>query len=152
MTILIMSGTTALTRATAFKIDIKGSDYVISGVKDWFLTADLRHVSNEVSFDPQCPKPDPNTASMRFCSNPDYIEVLKGLGINVVELTGNHENDYGPEAFANTVKTYQQLGWTIFGGGLTPEEARKPALVESNGNKIAFYWLQSGWSSQCLGQ
>ncbi|HBF41508.1 MAG TPA: hypothetical protein DDW19_07010 [Anaerolineaceae bacterium] len=138
MTILIMSGTTALTRATAFKIDLKGADYVISGVRDWFLAADLRHVSNEVSFDPNCPKADPNSASMRFCSQPSYIEVLKGLGINVVELTGNHENDYGPEAFAETVKTYQQLGWTTFGGGLTPEDARKPALVENNGNKIAF--------------
>lgn len=138
MTVLIMSGTTALTRATAYKIDLKGAEYVISGVKDWFLAADLRHVSNEVSFDPNCPKADPNSSSMRFCSQPSYIEVLKGLGINVVELTGNHENDYGPEAFAETVKTYQQLGWTIFGGGLTPEDARKPALVENNGNKIAF--------------
>lgn len=138
MTVLIMSGTTALTRATAYKIDLKGAEYVISGVKDWFLAADLRHVSNEVSFDPNCPKADPNSSSMRFCSQPSYIEVLKGLGINVVELTGNHENDYGPEAFAETVKTYQQLGWTIFGGGLTPEDARQPALVENNGNKIAF--------------
>lgn len=138
MTVLIMSGTTALTRATAYKIDLKGAEYVISGVKDWFLAADLRHVSNEVSFDPNCPKADPNSSSMRFCSQPSYIEVLKGLGINVVELTGNHENDYGPEAFAETVKTYQQLGWTIFGGGLTPEDARKPALVENDGNKIAF--------------
>lgn len=138
MTVLIMSGTTALTRATAYKIDLKGAEYVISGVKDWFLAADLRHVSNEVSFDQNCPKADPNSSSMRFCSQPSYIEVLKGLGINVVELTGNHENDYGPEAFAETVKTYQQLGWTIFGGGLTPEDARKPAVVENDGNKIAF--------------
>jgi poly-gamma-glutamate synthesis protein (capsule biosynthesis protein) len=138
MTVLIMSGTTALTRATAYKIDLKGTDYVISGVKDWFLAADLRHVSNEVSFDPNCPKANPASTSMRFCSKPSYIDVLKGLGINVVELTGNHENDYGPAAFAETVKTYQQLGWTIFGGGLTPEDARQPALVENNGNKIAF--------------
>ena len=138
MTVLIMSGTTAMTRATAFKIDTKGIDYVISGMKDWFLAADLRHVSNEVSFSADCPKPDPNTSSMRFCSNPAYIDVLKGLGINIVELTGNHENDYGPENFAQSVQTYLDLGWTIFGGGLTPEDARKPALVESNGNKIAF--------------
>ena len=138
MTVLIMSGTTAMTRATAFKIDTKGIDYVISGVKDWFLAADLRHVSNEVSFDPDCPKPDPNSTSMRFCSSPAYIDVLKGLGINVVELTGNHENDYGADAFVSTVQTYNDLGWTIYGGGLTPDDARKPALVENNGNKIAF--------------
>jgi len=138
MTVLIMSGTTAMTRATAFKIETKGMDYVTSGVRDWFLAADLRHVSNEISFDPDCPKPDPNSTSMRFCADPSYIQILKDLGINVVELTGNHENDYGPEHFAQTIATYNELGWTIFGGGLTPEDARKPALIENNGNKIAF--------------
>ncbi len=138
MTVLIMSGTTAMTRATAFKIETKGMDYITSGVRDWFLGADLRHVSNEVSFDPDCPKPDPNSTSMRFCADPSYIQILEDLGINVVELTGNHENDYGPEYFAQTIATYNELGWSIFGGGLTPEDARKPALIENNGNKVAF--------------
>lgn len=138
MTVLIMSGTTAMARGTAYKIDVKGTDYVIDAVKDWFLSADLRHVSNEIPFDPDCPKADPYSMTMRFCSNPSYINVLKGLGINIVEVTGNHENDYGPEKFVDTLKIYDQLGWTVFGGGDTPEEARQPVLIENNGNKIAF--------------
>jgi poly-gamma-glutamate synthesis protein (capsule biosynthesis protein) len=33
---------------------------------------------------------------------------------------------------------YQQRGWYTFGGGEDPEAARKPLLIENNGNKIAF--------------
>lgn len=138
MTVLIMSGTTAMARGTAYKIDVKGTDYVIEAVKDWFLSADLRHVSNEIPFDPDCPKADPFSTTMRFCADPGYVDVLKGLGINIVELTGNHENDYGPEKFVDTLKIYDSLGWTVFGGGDTPEEARQPVMLENNGNKIAF--------------
>lgn len=138
MTVLVMSGTTAMARGTAYKIDVKGVDYVIEAVKDWFLTADIRHVSNEVSFNSDCPKADPFNTGLQFCSDPDYIEVLKGLGINVVEVTGNHENDYGADKFAETLKVYDEQGWTVFGGGDTPAEAQKPVFIENNGNKIAF--------------
>lgn len=138
MTVIVMSGTTAMARGTAAKINAKGTDYPIEKVKDWFLSADLRHVSNEISFDSDCPIPDPYTSSLRFCANPKHIEVLEKLGVNVVELTGNHENDYGAENFAATLKMYAERGWNTFGGGDDPESARKPLLIENNGNKIAF--------------
>jgi poly-gamma-glutamate synthesis protein (capsule biosynthesis protein) len=73
-----------------------------------------------------------------LCANPESIETLDELGVNVVELTGNHENDYGTESFAQTLKMYEERGWLTFGGGRNEESARKPALIENNGNKIAF--------------
>lgn len=138
MTVIIMSGTTALTRAVAAKIQLKGVDYPVELVKDWFLNADLRHVSNEAPFVEGCPEPDPFTTSLQFCSDPSNIAVLENLGVNVVELTGNHVNDYGPENFAATVEMYQDRDWVTYGGGLDPASASEPGLVESNGNKIAF--------------
>lgn len=138
MTVIIMSGTTALTRAVAAKIQLKGVDYPVELVKDWFLHADLRHVSNEAPFVENCPEPDPFTTSLQFCSDPSNIAVLENLGVNVVELTGNHVNDYGPENFAATVEMYQDRDWVTYGGGLDPASASEPGLVESNGNKIAF--------------
>lgn len=138
MTVIIMSGTTALTRAIAAKIEVKGKDYPIELVKDWFLAADLRHVSNEIPFVEGCPKPDAYSKSLQFCSNPENITILDNLGVNVVELTGNHENDYGSRNFASTIKMYQDRNWMIYGGGLNPDTASLPATVEVNGNKIAF--------------
>jgi poly-gamma-glutamate synthesis protein (capsule biosynthesis protein) len=138
MTVLLMSGTTAITRGTASKVELKGTSYPIEAVKPWFQAADLRHVSNEISFVEDCPEPDPYSASLRFCSQLQNIEVLEKLGVNIVELTGNHENDYGAENFATTLSMYAERDWQVFGGGINSEEARKPLLVEDHGNKIAF--------------
>ena len=138
MTVLMMTGTTALVRAIAYKMEIKGLDYPIEKIKDWFKGADLVHVSNEVSFNPDCPFPDYNQKGLQFCSSPRYIQTLKDLGVNVVELTGNHENDYGSEYLDSTIDTYNQLGWYTFGGGKTPADAQAPVKIEVNGNKIAF--------------
>jgi len=138
MTVVVMTGTTALTRTVAYKMDLKGTDHPTSEIKDWFLSADLRHVSNEVSIVPQCPDPDPWTSSLKFCTEEKYLPALESIGVNVVELTGNHLNDYGSEAFANTIEIYKNLGWNYFGGGLNLSEAQRPLELTANGNKIAF--------------
>lgn len=148
MTVLMMTGTTAMVRATAYKMELKGLDYPIVKVKDWFANADLIHVSNEISFNPDCPYPDPYQAGLQFCSNPKYIQTLQDLGVNVVELTGNHVNDYGPEYFVSTIKTYEELGWNYYGGGINDETARQPIRLEVNGNKIAFIGCNTEGPSQ----
>lgn len=138
MTVLMMTGTTAITRAIAYKMEIKGLDYPIEKVQDWFKGADLIHVSNEVSFNPECPYPDFEQRGLRFCSAPKYLQTLQDLGVNVVELTGNHENDYGPEYLASSIDMYDAAGMNHYGGGKTPAEAEAPLKLEVNGNKIAF--------------
>ncbi len=136
MAIVMMTGTTALARVTLKKIELNGYEYPIEQVKDWFLSADLRHVSNEVAFMEGCEYTDAFT--MQFCSKPDQIKVLENIGVNVVESTGNHVNDYPGDWFANTLKMYQERGWLSFGGGINEEAALQPATTEVNGNKIAF--------------
>ncbi|MCX6054694.1 MAG: CapA family protein [Chloroflexi bacterium] len=136
MTVLVMTGTTALTRLTTYKIDLNGYEYPVELIKDWFLQADLRHVSHEVSFDDACVYRDAFT--MQFCAKTDQIKVLENLGINIVELTGNHLNDYGSGNLVKTIQMYTDRGWLIFGGGLDQKAAQSPLLTEHNGNKIAF--------------
>lgn len=136
MTVVIMTGTTALARVTMRKIELNGYEYPIELVKDWFLSADLRHVSNEVSFQEDCVYTDPYT--MQFCSKPDQIKVLENIGVNVVESTGNHMNDYPGDNFAQTLQMYEERGWLNFGGGTNAETAKLPVTTEVNGNRIAF--------------
>lgn len=136
MTVVMMTGTTALARVTLKKIELNGYEYPIDKVKNWFLSADLRHVSNEVSFMAGCEYV--NAFTMQFCSKPDQIKVLENIGVNVVESTGNHMNDYPGDAFARTLQMYKERGWLSFGGGINAEEAKQPAITEVNGNKIAF--------------
>lgn len=138
LSIVVMSGTTAITRGLAYKVLINDTDYPVALVKDWFLSADVRHVSNESPFVEDCPDPDPYTPSLVFCTSPDMIEVFEKIGINVVELTGNHINDHGLENLEKTMQLYKDRGWAYYAAGINAEAAREPVLLEHNGNKIAF--------------
>ncbi len=138
MTTVVMTGVTALVRATAWKMDTKGVLYPGRDIRDWLRDADITHVSNEVSFDPSCPPGNPNQISLQFCSRPEYLQLLQDVGVNVVELSGNHLNDWGRKAFYHTLDLYDQAHIQYFAGGRNLEEARKPLLIENHGNKIAF--------------
>ncbi len=138
LTILAMTGTTALVRATADRMERNGILYPGEEVRTVLRAADITHISNEISFTSDCPPPDPWTESMRFCSDPRYIALLEDVGTDVVELTGNHLLDYGSQPFLSTLDIYDQLNWHYFGGGRNLQEARQPALFEDHGNKIAF--------------
>jgi len=138
LTVLAMTGVTALVRATADRMEKHGVLYPGEEIRSVLRAADLTHVSNEVSFDPNCPTPEPWTSSMLFCSNPAYIALLEDVGVDVVELTGNHLLDYGPVDLQTTLDMYDQRGWLHFGGGGDLQDSLQPALVEHNGNKLAF--------------
>ncbi|MFH1446590.1 MAG: CapA family protein [Chloroflexota bacterium] len=137
-TILVMSGVTALVRATANKMELLGNTYPGEDVKDWFLAADLTHISNEVPFAENCPSPDPFQADLVFCSNPKYIELLEFIGADIIELSGNHAMDWGVDAMNLTLDLYEERAWVYYAGGRNLGEAQAPALVDHNGNKLAF--------------
>ena len=138
MTVLVMTGVTALTRATAWQMDRRGVDFPAQNIGDWLRGADLTHISNEVPFAFDCPVPDPEQEGLKFCSDPEYIELLELVGADIIELTGNHVRDYGSDALEYTLEEYRARQWGTFGGGANLEAANEPLLVEHNGNKLAF--------------
>lgn len=138
MTVLVMTGVTALTRGIAHRMELRGVLYPAEKIGIMLRGADLTHISNEIPFTERCPTPDPNQKSLAFCSAPRYIELLRAVGTDVIELTGNHVKDYGSEAMLATLEMYRKEGWPYFGGGENLEEARKPLVVEHNGNRFAF--------------
>jgi len=115
-----------------------GLDYPAWNIGETLKAADITHISNEVPFYTGCPYPDPRQEDLVFCSNPKYIELLELIGTDVVELTGNHFQDYGSEATLQTLEMYKERQWPYFGGGENLEDARKPALLTHNGNRFAF--------------
>jgi poly-gamma-glutamate synthesis protein (capsule biosynthesis protein) len=137
LTTVLMTGVTALTRVTAYKMEREGIEFPAAYILDWLQSADITHISNEVSFDPDCPAPYAEDVSMRFCSNPSYMDLLTSIGTDVIELTGNHLMDYGLEPFVETLAMYRQAGLEYFGGGDNLEVASSPVLFEHNGNRIA---------------
>jgi hypothetical protein len=139
LTTVILTGVSALVRATAFTMELKSLTHPGEGIRDLMREADIAHISNEIPFFTGCrfPKPDA-TGPLVFCSDPKYIELLTDIGTDVVELTGNHFADYGPNAMLETLEIYKANDIPYFGGGADLQDSLEPALFEVNGNKIAF--------------
>jgi hypothetical protein len=136
LTILDMSGVTALTRGVALEIEARGDPaWPARGLADTLSAADLTHVSHEVSFMPGC---QPQAEAPAFCAKPAYLETLRLLGADLVELTGNHNLDFGPEYALLSLDLYAEAGMRTFGGGRNAAEARQPLIVNHNGNRLAF--------------
>lgn len=142
MTTLVMTGVTALVRATADKMETNGVLYPGEKIRDWLATADLTHISNEVSFYEDCPTPDPNSGMLFFCSSPDYIALFDDIGADIIELTGNHNNDsayvWGVDVVPFSLQMYADHGMVYFGGGLDLQDALTPLTLTDHGNKLAF--------------
>ena len=138
MTTVALTGVTALVRATAFTMHRNGITYPARDIGDTLRSADITHISNEIPFTADCPFPNPVQESLRFCSRPEYIELLEEVGTDVVELTGDHFGDWGPDAMRYTLGMYEDRDWIYYGGGYDRQDARQARLVEHNGNRIAF--------------
>lgn len=69
---------------------------------------------------------------------PEMAAVFKDCMMNVVSLAGNHAMDWGWEALSDTIELLNQLGIQTIGAGANLREARRPAIVETKGIKVAF--------------
>ncbi len=142
------TGVTALTRLMMRKLSSVGdATYFSAKIGDFLADADITHVSNEVSFREGC-----GYSNVSFCSPMEFIETLKDSGVDLVEITGNHNNDNGSSYNTDTIEMYRELGWNTFGGGLNKTEAAKPYIADQKGSKIAFlgYNMADGLGSGAI--
>lgn len=135
LTRLLLSGVTALTRNTRTALDRLGVPAAASGIQAYTARVDFFHTSNEVSFSPGCPQSDEPPLGA-FCSKQDHFELFDRLGLDIVELTGNHNNDYGFSAYLDTLAWYRERGIQTVGGGEDLNQAQQPLALEHHGNRI----------------
>lgn len=139
LTTIVLTGVTALARATAKEMELNGVLSAAVSIGELMREADFAHVSNEVPFARDCPPPQwVQEVDLVFCSDVKYIDLMEEIGTDIVELTGDHFADWGPEAMYLTLEMYRDKGWHYYGGGWDINEARQPLKIEHNGNKIAF--------------
>ena len=79
MTRVAMTGVTALVRATAYEMEQNGILYPGEEVAPILRSADIAHISNEVSFVADCPYPNP-VGGTSFCSADRYFDLLVDFG------------------------------------------------------------------------
>ena len=87
------------------------------------------------------PAPDAyryHTSGTIFSANPKLIEGLANAGIDWVGLANNHIRDAGGPGILQTIANLEEHGIRSSGAGKDLAAARKPAILDAGGVKVAF--------------
>ena len=125
------TGVTALSRGMNTKLNSVGGDatYFAEKIGEFLSGFDLTHTSNESSF-------SSSANGSNICSNPKFVDTLIAIGLDIVELTGNHNQDCGDEAARETLKVYEENNIKTVGGGATATAAAVPLIIDKKDTNI----------------
>lgn len=140
LTRITASGTTALARGTLPALESMGIESATSGIHSYVTASDFFHLTNEASVASSCPLFNDAVigGANSLCMTIDHLAVFDALEVDVVDLTGNHINDFGYAAFTEMLDYFESRGTPVVGAGRDLEAARQPLLLEHNGNRIAW--------------
>lgn len=110
-------------------------DCISAELVEAMQAADVMCLNNEFTYSTGG-SPLPGKA-YTFRADPERVEVLRQLGVDVVTLANNHVYDYGKEALLDTFAVLEQAGVPYFGAGRTLEDAMAPLYLEVEGKTIA---------------
>lgn len=136
----IQTGVIALSRGMNVKLDEVGDGkYFAAKIGDFLSSFDLTHTSNEASF-------SDGAHSRNICAKAGMMDTLTAIGLDIVELTGNHNQDCGDEDALSTIEQYRNSGIKIVGGGETAEKAAEPLQIDQKQTHITMlgYNLSTG--------
>lgn len=74
-----------------------------------------------------------------YKADPDKVNVLKNGGVDLVNLANNRTMDYQSAGLEETLKTLEQAGIRHLGAGRNVTEARRPEVLDVNGQRIAYF-------------
>ncbi len=117
-------------------IDREKPESIFSHVKEILGSADIVFAQLEQVFSDKTTR-NP-LASYRNRSDPGNISALNFAGFDVVSLAGNHSCDWGTDALLDSVERLRKAGIAVIGVGSNIAEARRPALLERKGIRMAF--------------
>lgn len=69
---------------------------------------------------------------------PHMASVFSDCDFDVVSVASNHAMDWGADALLDTLDLFDQKGIRTIGAGRNLAEARRPAILEKNGVRVAF--------------
>lgn len=93
-------------------------------------------------FNCECPYADVGSPGMAqhgaVPHDPSKMSVLGAVGFNVCTMANNHTLDWGVDAVVECRQRLEAMGIAVCGAGKNINEARKPAIVERKGVRVAF--------------
>jgi len=131
-------------------LDEPGPDFWLGGIAPVTEAADITighlevpHTRRGIELGGDVPAPG---------ADPSHLAALKRAGFDVLTLAGNHIADCGAEGIADTRAELERLGMRCCGADSTLDGARRPALVQCVGRRIAVLSYncvgpESGWAA-----
>ncbi|NSW90520.1 MAG: CapA family protein [Firmicutes bacterium] len=131
-------GDIMLGRGVEYHLDNQGKDYTypFQYVADVLRAGDIVFGNLEASMTESSHSLDPNGKYV-LKSRVKAAEGLKYAGFNVLNLANNHIMDYYEKGLFDTMDTLEKYEIAYCGAGRNIEEARKPALLNVKGVKVA---------------
>ncbi|MCR4588289.1 MAG: CapA family protein [Lachnospiraceae bacterium] len=99
-------------------------------------SADLMWINNEFTYSTRG-SALPGKA-YTFRADPENVELLKQMGVDLVGLANNHVYDYGKDALLDTLTTLEEAGIPYGGAGRDLEEASAPVYRKVGDKTIAY--------------
>jgi poly-gamma-glutamate capsule biosynthesis protein CapA/YwtB (metallophosphatase superfamily) len=81
--------------------------------------------------------PSWHTRGTVFSADPALVSGLVDAGLDYVSLANNHIRDAGGQGLLQTIKNLTKRGLKVSGAGKNLSAARKPAMMEAGGVKVA---------------
>ena len=126
------TGVTALSRRLTYKLGQVGGN--------------AEYFTEKVSFADNC---QGGYTTTTLCADWKMMGAITSLGTDIVELTGNHNNDYGAENNVKSIAAYREKNLKLVGGGENLAAAKIPLDVN---NQIKLFAFNHSTSSVANGQ
>jgi len=132
-------------------LDEPDADYWLAGIAPALRRADLSighlevpHTSSAHELGGDVPAPG---------APPENLAAIAEAGFGMVSLAGNHMADCGPQGIADTIAGLDQHGIAHAGAGADLATARKPAIAEVRGRRVALLSYncvgpEASWASE----
>lgn len=122
-------------RGVAKQIEKHGAYYPFSKIAATFRKADIAFCNLEC---PLSKRGLPRHRRFLFRCDPNYAQVLKKTGFDVISLANNHTLDYGRDALMDTIRAVESAGMTPIGAGKGFDDSRRLRIVTKNGLRVGF--------------
>lgn len=116
-------------------LDVEQPDHWLGGIAPALQAADLAvghlevpHTLRGTELAGDVPAPG---------ADPAHVAALSRAGFDAVTLAGNHIADRGAEGIEDTLAALDRAGIAATGAGSTLQQARRPALLDCRGRRIA---------------
>lgn len=146
---ILICGDIALCRNVGRKILAGEGAEIVKGLEQTFQEADLFLANVEV------PLTDSETPRW------NHFTTLKGpregggflhkIGVDIASLANNHIADYGERGLGDTIAVLEEHNIAWAGAGWSPDQARRPIIIERAGLKVAVLALAQQEISAAVG-